>query len=301
MNQEAGGQLLPAPLVDLRVPNPQDKRDSWHVSFLDREHPALARLAEPASLYESVLVYKHFRMAAGPQARVLARLDDGEPLLVGRSAGRGKTLMLGTSAQVNWSNLPLRPIFLPLVTQLTFDLAGLERANRNLIAGQPLALPLAALPAAAGPAEVEVTRPGGETLRLATDTKARPVVAGEGATTGRGFVPEFRYDDTHEIGVYLLRPVGAAAAGQTAYSVNFDPDEADPARIQRQQLEGLLDGAPLVVADSPDDLSGVFAQLREGKSLWSAFLAAVLVVLVFETFVSNRISCRAAASDRGSP
>ena len=167
MNEQAGGQLLPAPLVDVRVPNPQDRRDSWHVSYLDKQHPALGRLAEPASLYESVLVYKHVRMAAGPQARVLARLDDGEPLLVERNAGRGKVLMLGASAQVDWSNLPLRPIFLPLVTQLTFDLAGIERANRNLIAGQPLVLPLVAQPPAAGPAEVEVTRPGGETLRLA--------------------------------------------------------------------------------------------------------------------------------------
>ena len=91
-----------------------------------------------------MLVYKHVRMAAGQQAaRVLARLDDGEPLLVQRNVGRGKTLMLGTSVHVNWSNLPLRPIFLPLVTQLTFDLAEVEQASRHLIAGQPIVLPLA--------------------------------------------------------------------------------------------------------------------------------------------------------------
>ncbi len=294
MDEQAGGRLLPAPLVDVRRSRPQDRRDSWHVSYLDREHPALMRLAEPASLYESVLVYKHVRMAAGPQVRVLARLDDGEPLLVQRNAGQGKVLMLGASAHVDWSNLPLRPIFLPLVTQLTFDLAGIERANRNLIAGQPLVL--VAQPPSAGsasgasssqpgaavpqpPVEVEVTRPGGETLRLPASS-------------------EFRYADTHEIGIYVLRPLGAAAAGQTAYAVNFDPDEADPAKIERQQLEGLLGGAPLVVADNPDDLSAAFALLREGKSLWGMFLAAVLVALVFETFLSNRFSGKAATTGK---
>ncbi len=103
-------------------------------------------------------------------------------------------------------------------------------------------------------------------------------------------MPEFRYTDTHENGIYLLRPLGAAAAGQSAYSVNFDPDEADPAKIGRQQLEALLGGAPLVVADNPDDLSAAFALLREGKSLWGMLLAAVLIALVFETFISNRLS-----------
>ena len=68
---------------------------------------------------------------------------------------------------VGWSNLPLRPIFLPLVTRLTFDLAGAEQAGRDLIAGQPLVLPLSRQPR---PAEVEVTRPGGETLRLPAET-----------------------------------------------------------------------------------------------------------------------------------
>ena len=72
MNQQAGGRLLPAALLDVRVPSPKGDRDSWHVGFLDKKHPALARLVEPASLYESVLVYKHVRMR-----RRRPRLDHG--------------------------------------------------------------------------------------------------------------------------------------------------------------------------------------------------------------------------------
>ena len=83
--------------------------------------------------------------------------------------------------------------------------------------------------------------------------------------------------------------MGADGRGEVAYSVNFDPDEADPAKIERQQLEKLLGGAPVVFADNPNDLSSVFALLREGKGLWGGFLAAVLIALVFETFISNRL------------
>ena len=42
--------------------------------------------------------------------------------------------------------------------------------------------------------------------------------------------------------------------------------------------------------EDPEDLSGTFTLLREGKSLWELFLVGVLVVLVFETFLANRLS-----------
>jgi hypothetical protein len=290
MNQQAGGQLLPAALVDVRTPSPKGDRDSWHVGFLDKKHPALTRLVEPASLYESVLVYKHVRMSSGDgHAWIMARLDDAEPLLVQRNVGKGLVLMLGTSVQVNWSNLPLRTIFLPLITQLTFDLADVEQTRGNVIAGQPLVFNTVARPslneqpdaAASGPpAEIEVVPPGGGTLRLSATDKD-----GKAAKT-------FQYADTHEIGIYVLRQLGVTPLRQIAYSVNFDPDEAEPAEIEPAELEERLGGAPLIIAENPADLSATFARLREGKSLWSFFLAAVLIALVFETFLSNRFSPR---------
>jgi hypothetical protein len=275
MNEEARGGLLPAPLADARVPGPQDNRDSWHISFLDRKHPALSHLVEPASLYESVLIYRHVRMAAGQGGTwVLARLDDGEPLLVQRKVERGRALMLGTSAHVNWSNLPLRPIFLPLVARLTFDLAEAEQTRHNVVAGQPLVLQFAE---ETRPVGVEVVPPSGETLRLKTE--------GQQGKPGQ----TFRYADTYAIGVYLLRLLDAVRPTQIAYSVNFDPDEPDLATMDRKELEERLGATPLAFAENPDDLSSTFAWLREGKSLWRLFLTAVLIALVFETFISNRL------------
>lgn len=278
LDRQAEGRLLPAPLLDLRQPQAGQDRDAWQVSQVDGKHPAFSRLTDPASLYQSVLVYRHARIdAAGAAgADVLARLDDGEPLLVERRTGKGRVLLLGTSVHVGWSNLPLRPIFLPLVVQLTFHLAGAERARHEVLAGAPLLLPLEDGPA---PSAVEVVTPAGDMFRPKVDL--RP---------GAGRV--FRYADTHEIGVYRLRPLGAAAGRPVAYSVNLDPQETDPARIERGALQRHFAGTPLVFADDPDDLSSTFAWLREGKSLWELFLAGVLVALVLETFLCNRLSPR---------
>jgi hypothetical protein len=278
MNEQAKGGLLPAALTDVREPGAQDHRDSWHISFLDKKFPAFSHLVEPVSLYESVLVYKHVRMAAGEgdaKAQVLARLDDGDPLLVMRNVEKGKTLMFGASVHVNWSNFPLRPIFLPLIARLTFALAEAEQTFHNLIAGQPLLLQLADQPTPVG---VELVPPGGETMRLKTEG-----VEGQVGQT-------FRYANTHEIGIYRLRLLNTVRSTPMAYSVNFDPDEAESASIEQTALQERLQPSPLVFAENPDDLSSTFALLREGKSLWGTLLSLVLIALVFETSVSNRLS-----------
>ena len=44
-------------------------------------------------------------------------------------------------------------------------------------------------------------------------------------------------------------------------------------------------------AGNPEDLSGTFAALREGRSLWTPLLAAVLgPCLLLDTFLSNRLT-----------
>jgi len=339
MDQQAAGQLLPAPLLDIRTagasrglsqfsrsengtvplvsqfsrsengtvplaPLADADRDSWQISFLDREHPALRPLAEPAALYQSVLVYKHVRMDTKGTSGVwvLARLDDGEPLLAQRDVGRGKVLFLGTSAHVGWSNLPLRPIFLPLLVQLTYHLAGVEQARHMLLAGSPIMLPLEG---ATRPSGIEILPPGGELIRRKTeDEQEQPLKM-------------FRYDDTHQVGIYELRLLGrttlweatpsatgpssgfpsatespptVGGAKQIGFAVNVDPDEADPAKIEPEELRERFAPTPLVFADNPDDLSSTFAWLREGTSLWEWFLAAVLIALVFEPLLANRLS-----------
>jgi len=285
MNEQAQGQLLPAPLLEIRTPTAGEDRDSWNISFLDKEHPALTHLAEPASLYQSVLVYKYARMDADAvgEAWVMARLDgEGDPLLLQRNVEKGTVTMLGTSGHVGWTNLPLRPMFLPFLARLTFHLAGAEQARHRGLAGSPLVLQFQD---EIRPIGVEVATPSGETIRVATEDE-------EGQ---RG--QEFRYADTHDIGIYLLRLLEAVRPTQIAYSVNVDADESVPAKIERQELQDRFGQTPLVFAEDPDDLSGTFDWLREGKSLWELFLFCVLLWLVFETFLSNRLSPKQAEDE----
>ena len=286
MNEAAGGQLLPAPLVDVRLPQAGEDRDSWKISELDKEHGAMSQLLQPASLYQSVLIYKHLRMdtADAPQARVLARLDDGEALLTQAQVEQGTVTMLATSVHVGWSNLPVRPIFLPMLARLTFDLAGAEQARHQTVAGAPLIVPLED---EVQPVTVEVRPPSGAMIRQ----KSEPLEGRPGQ--------KFTFGDTHAIGIYTLQLLDTARASTMAYSVNLDADETNPKSITHDEMKERFGDRPIVFADDPEDLSGTFRKLREGESLWEWFLAAVLFALVFETFISNLLSPQ--QGDRTSP
>jgi hypothetical protein len=207
----------------------------------------------------------------------LAKLDDGQPLLVERVVGAGSVLLLGCGVHVEWTNLPLKPLFLPLLTRLTFQLAGAETERTTGLAGAPLTLPLGKRAGKAqgqvGNAELEVVRPSGEVLRIhAADETAESI----------------RYAETHEAGVYLVRSVDRMPPKQMAFAVNIDPAESDPTSLTREQLEARFGKRPLIFCENPSDLAETIHRLREGTSLWEWFLAAVLVGLVFEVLLANR-------------
>jgi hypothetical protein len=272
MNEQAGGTLLPAPLLEVRSVEAGSGKDSWNCTFLEKKHPALSALMEPPELYQSILLYKHVRIDKAPALSVMARLDDGEPFLVERNVADGKVVMLCTSGHVGWTNLPLRPIFLPLLARMTFQLAGAEQARHVGVAGTPLKF---TFDAKNQPNVLEIQPPSGVTNRF-------QMVDEKGAR-----LKEYNYPETHDIGIYMVNMLGGARNVQMAYSVNVDPDESSAAKITPDEMKQAFGKTPLIFADNPEDLRSVFKLLREGRSLWGLFLTLVLVGLVAETFISN--------------
>jgi len=286
MNALAGGQLLPASLDDLRQPLPGGV-EGWHIGFLDKADPALAPLCDPASLYQSVLVYRYFptKWSAHGAPRVLAKLDDGQALLTERAVGTGAVLFLGTAVHVDWTNLPVKPLFLPLVARLTFQLAGAQSERTLVLAGAAVTIPResARVAGSAQTGELEVVRPSGEVVRV------RELHAG--AST-------IRYADTHEAGVYLARQADRNPSKPFSFAVNVDPAESDPASLSRAELQARLGKQPMLFCDEPAELVETMARLHQGTSVWEWFLLAVLIGLVFEVFLANRGAAAAAGTAR---
>lgn len=268
INGFAGQPLIPARLIAVRKAG-EDHPDGWQIGWVDKTHPVLRPLSKPASLYQSVLVNKHIRLDAAGEggARVLAKLSDGEPLLVERKVGDGSVLLLGTTAHVDWTNLPLRPLFLPLVARLTFEMADKVSASQQRICGVPINV---SLPKEDRVDFVELRRPSGDVERLKPEDST------------------FHYTNTYVAGIYNLSWRSGPNDRRLSAAVNYDPDEVDPVILTQAELRKKFTDQALVFCDDPATISGTIRRLRQGDSIWEIFLLAVLIALVAEVYVANR-------------
>ena len=80
------------------------------------------------------------RSRAGPADRVLARFDDGAVAAAERKIGDGRVIVWTSTLDDTWTDIGVKPIFLPLVHQLVRYLAHYEPPTSWLTVGQVLDL-----------------------------------------------------------------------------------------------------------------------------------------------------------------
>ena len=120
-----------------------------------------------------------------PDATTLLKYEDGAPALAARTAGDGRTLLLLASLDADYSDLPLRPGYLPLLAAMVREAAGATAAARGRIApGDTVTLP--------GPKPghlVELRAPNGKRWRYSEPQKTDPI----------------RFDATDALGMFEVR------------------------------------------------------------------------------------------------
>ncbi|KAB2663564.1 MAG: VWA domain-containing protein, partial [Verrucomicrobia bacterium] len=103
--------LLPARVGGIEKGEPENP---WRLGEVDRASPVFAAFREPGS---GNLVLPEFtaRHALEPVAgaSVLARFDDGTPMLLARAVGAGRVLLANTSADTRWTDWPKHKTFVP--------------------------------------------------------------------------------------------------------------------------------------------------------------------------------------------
>jgi hypothetical protein len=196
---------------------------------------------------------------------ILARFSNDAPALIERAVGpdgAGRVIFLATSIDREWTDLPIRPGFLPLMEQIILYLGrGLDDGRpRTVRVGELRALSLP--PSAAG---VIVTRPDGQEVRVD--------VVGNAATV----------TDTSQLGLYAVAIVTAdgerrALPGER-FSVLMDPREMDLSRVSDEQLTAALPAGTVVRRGGDDD---------DGTPLWPWLLLCAVLALAVESALSTR-------------
>ncbi|HEX8089439.1 MAG TPA: hypothetical protein VF762_11330, partial [Blastocatellia bacterium] len=200
---------------------------------------------------------------AGEGAMTIAALDDGSPILVEGIAGRGKVLLLNTSLDTAWNDLPLTPMFLPLVRQMLEYLGGREATSAYMI-GQVFT----------APPDAEGAPPAIESPSGARIGDARRNSAGELSVEGaeQGFY-KMRYRDRVD-----------------QRAVNVDRKESDFARLDLDEFIAGVSPGPADESAPDVARSSLSAEEVEAKQrLWLPLLLLSLALFVAEALLARRI------------
>jgi len=269
------GGLLPARLKE-RVGSAVLKTDSQKVVQVQGRSPYLEDLVESADIYQGVLVYEYVRTDAAAAEEVLARLSDGDPFLLEKPFGGGSVLVFTTGATTEWTNFPVRNLFLPLMMRIVHLAVRGQTDRRNILAGQPFETNL--YPDVKEAVTVEVAGPLGP--------------AGETVTENRETLPGaasnlLRFDKTWNLGYYAYSlPQRGEVRG--VFSTNPDGAESDLAEIADERLAADLGARETHVAASFADLVSRFQETAR-RELWQYFLILCLVLAVLEPLLANWI------------
>ncbi|MFH2006793.1 MAG: BatA domain-containing protein [bacterium] len=254
--------LLPGRLRSLRSGSASGPAGvAGRVSLVDVGGALAPVLADPDTC--AALVASRIRrhgLVVPREAQVLLRLSGGAPLLLERRVGSGRVLLWTTTVDGDWTDLPLRPAFLPLVRAWVLHLSGQGDSGR----GRPVEVgQTVRLRPAAGDRAVVVENPRGRRFRL-------PV--GHGDTS---------FHQTELPGGYRVYSVGTSGAltelPASAFAVVLSPRESDLRRLAQVPHQagalGGLDGQRRSAA-LRRDLTMPFALLCLLLLLAEALLAA---------------------------
>jgi hypothetical protein len=201
---------------------------------------------------------------------VLARLDNGDPFLVEKPFGDGKVIVCATAADADWSNLPMRPSYLPLMQRLAVYLASTVFPPRNLDVSKPI---VAFLPVADAGKDAKIVAPGGGTANV------KVVKKGE-----RGVV---EYGRTQRPGLYTL----TAPGGQTThYVVNASRRESDLQKLTATEIADLAKEHGVELVRSGAEYKALDQTRRYGSELWKTLLWVLLALAFLEIFLQQRFS-----------
>ena len=209
-------------------------------------------------------MWRYRPIAEDSLVEVLGRHDDGSAALAEVKAGRGRILVWASALDNVWSDVPLQPVFLPLVHQLAQYAAGWVERSPAWSVGE-----VATVAVTPGPGtQLLVLGPDGERVRREVQNGSLAV-----SLEQNGFY-EVREGRS---GGRLLAVVAANPPAEETRLEAFDPDDL-------RLATGAVDSA----GARPDVSTLTPAETEKQQGLWWYLLAGVTLLLGAETLLANR-------------
>lgn len=238
-------------------------------------HPALTYFNDARGLRLQDAAFQHwlrFDKIQG-EAHTLLTLDRGDALMVEKPFGRGRVIAMASTANADWNNMPLQPVFVPLMQRLVTYLATQSAAPQSAPCGNALRV---VLPADQAGYTFALTDPLNQIHEL------KPTKDNDGV--------HLDYADTAQPGVYELRNQLQPKAELRRFAYHLDPAESDLTVLPETKVREIALHAGAGFSTTYDQYAQLDRTRRHGSEIWQPLLLALLGLMFAEVFLQQRIS-----------
>lgn len=280
------------------------------VRFQSFQHPALTWLNDSEGSLLSSIQWKRYvkltefdpsatesdRPAANNQpSAVMLALSGGSPLLVEKSVGAGKVLLWASALEDRWSNLVVRPVFVPLMQQLILQHAASQLPRLNVSTDDRLQL--------RARQQSSNTQASREFVRLTMPNQQSESVE----VTHSGQNHSLEWSDCTQPGLYRIKRLPndmlprwlgltngvqprPGSATDLQFSVSSPSRESKMGGMNAEQIQQLSKQLGGAVFDSAVAFTSMEQLQREGYEVFRWLLWGLLIFLFAELWLQRAIS-----------
>ena len=238
------------------------------------------RLTHPATVYfndarggrlqdAEFQSWLEFDQAGDTSAKPILQLDRGTPLFIEKARERGRVVFAATTADAEWSNLPLQPFFVPLMQRLVTYLATQSTISAWDQVGAPLRI---VFPKERVGVEYTLRDPTGQTQTIKVKADGDKSLLETKAIS----VP----------GIYKL----TQGSDTRLLAYNLDPAESNLKPLPADKVRQLASRHDAAFVESFEGWQKLDRTRRHGSELWQPFLIALLALLFLEVMLQQRIA-----------
>lgn len=295
-----GGALLFFPSADtgqqsyryLRsfgVPGMNQVKAAASVEKVDLQFPIFRGMFEETAAGkdwspESPLVQRTVAPPVSGSLRSIITLSNGTPFMWQYSAGPGKLLGFAVPATTEWSDLPLKGLFVPLLFQSVLYCASPAAVAESNVrtAGDPLEFSSSLLPRNSASS-------AGKLRFIDAERRSIPAVSYSRSVAGGTPAIIYTIERTEGAGHYTVFAEKDTAA---LIPVNIRREESSGTLVQQRDTESLLtrlgiDARSFVTLTPESDIVSTVTESRFGIELWRYFLLAALLIAIAEMAVAR--------------
>ena len=211
--------------------------------------------------------YASFEMVPANNLQPFAYFSDGHLALAEGWNGRGRTILFAAPLSLQWNDLPLKGIFVPLLHRLVRYLSLPPDHRSSYLVGQTVYRQLDGVPFKT---VVEAETPTGRRLFIEPEL-----------VHGRYF---WKIPQVGESGLWRLWAKGKPV---DRFPVNVDTRESVMTPVSRQHLEQIFGPHRIQFILPREDPAAKILGNRYGRELWREFLALALAVLLLELWIAR--------------